>query len=121
MSDCNGHLSCAGNRWPVCVSFGPTVMRSRHDRHPCATDPQDQALTGKATVSSIEGVGLPTDGDLLSRADVFLLVETLPIHGGCPSGEWQLPVVVINPQRDEEGQTLSFGFTQHGTVGRTLD
>lgn len=120
MSECRGQLFCCKRRWPITVSFGPTVMRVRYDRLPSPTDPHDQILRGTVTVAPADEGDLPTDVDLLSRPLILLLLETLPVYGKCPLGEWQLSVAVSNIRRDHAGKTVTFDFMQDGGVGRTL-
>jgi hypothetical protein len=117
-----GRLSCAARQWPVQVRFSPVITtRLRYDNTwPSPCDPNDIVYQGNATVISGEpGQALPSESDLHGNA-VFLLLDTLPHHGPCPSGQWRLPIHVTKVDPPAGHESVRFEFIQHGVIGPPL-
>jgi hypothetical protein len=116
-----GRLSCGGHQWPVQVHFPPPhyQMRLRFDgTFPSPSELNDIRYQGNATVFRADPQeALPNESDLQSR-DVLLLLDRLPCHGPCPTGQWQLPIHLTPIEQPTGGEYMRFEFVQNGTIGR---
>ena len=116
-----GRLSCEGRQWPVQVHFIPCITtRIRPGRYPSPSDPNDIVYQGSVTVTREEpGQALPSESDLHGKA-VLLLLDRLPHHGHCPTGQWQLPIHVTGFDPPAGHESVRFEFIQHGGIGHPL-
>ena len=128
-----GRLLCVGRQWPVQVQFIDVVaIRIRHAPYPSLTDPirperypppserNNIVYQGSVTVTREEpGQALPSESDLHGKA-VLLLLDRLPRHGACPTGQWQLPIHVTRVDQPAGQESVRFDFMQHGGIGHPL-